>query len=65
MNDKDVKEWLDLSEKDLKAGKYLIDGGFIENAAFYCQQSIEKSLKALFLKKFGKIEKSTRLSFLR
>jgi len=47
-------EWIRKSEKDLEAAKYNLTGGLLEEGAFFLQQSAEKSLKALFIKKTGK-----------
>src|SRR3989344_5106650 len=47
-------EWLKKSEQDFEAAKYNIEGGLIEEGAFFLQQSSEKALKALFIRKSGR-----------
>ncbi len=45
---KRVSEWLKLSKIDLDSAiKLLEDASLTQSSAFHCQQSIEKSLKAL------------------
>jgi len=45
--DEKVKYWIDLSESDLAAAKLLVSNNFLLQAVFYCQQALEKSLKAV------------------
>ena len=46
MDDK-VKYWIDLSESDLTAAKVLVANNMLLQAAFFCHQALEKSLKAV------------------
>jgi HEPN domain-containing protein len=55
--DEGAKSWLGKSKEDLKTAKVLFENGRLEDCALYCQQSIEKSLKALYLKTNGEIPK--------
>ena len=52
-----VKNWIEQSKRDLDTAKYNFEGGKYEFAVFLCQQSIEKALKALSIKKTGKFRK--------
>ena len=47
----EIKNWQDSSKKDFDTAKYLFDGRKYEESAFFCQQAVEKVLKALLLKK--------------
>lgn len=49
----EVKLWVEHSEKDLDTAEYLFEGKRYNEAAFFCQQSVEKALKALLLHKKG------------
>ena len=48
----EYKEWMKKAERDLEAAKSNIKNGFLEEGAFFLQQSAEKALKALFIKKY-------------
>lgn len=50
MNNKTINNWLKLAEYDLKTAKAMFDTKRYLYVAFTCQQSIEKVLKALFIK---------------
>jgi len=43
-----LKEWIDTALIEYKAAKHLLEGSefFLDIAAYHCQRSIEKSLKA-------------------
>ncbi len=62
----DAGNWWKQAEHDLKAAEFNLKGGFLGVAAFYCQQSVEKALKALYLEKrresAGPIHSLTRLA---
>lgn len=60
----DWKDWLATAERDLKAAESLGQAGYYEHGCFWCQQSAEKSLKALLLLKQGKFPKIHSLSAL-
>ena len=53
----EVKRWWDYSESDINTAKYLFKGKKYKDASFYCQQAVEKALKALLLQKSKKIIK--------
>lgn len=53
----EVKKWWKYSESDINTADYLFQGKRYKDASFYCQQAIEKGLKALLLKKGRKIIK--------
>jgi HEPN domain-containing protein len=54
-----VKAWLAKASRDLRVGKALLElrPPFLAEAAFFSQQSIEKSLKAFILSKGRRIKK--------
>ena len=45
-----VKYWLEQSKEDLQSAKALLDARRYTWAAFICQQTLEKSLKAIYVK---------------
>ena len=51
-------EWIKKAERDFDAALYNLKGNFIEEGAFFLQQSAEKALKALFLKKLSRLPKT-------
>ena len=53
----EVKSWIEQSKKDLDTARYNLNGKKYDFAAFLCQQSIEKALKALSIKKTGNFKK--------
>ena len=53
----EVKMWLRKAKQDLDSAKYNFKGKKYDVCAFLCQQSAEKALKALLLKKTGEIRK--------
>jgi HEPN domain-containing protein len=60
----EAKEWLEKAKRDLEAAKYNYEGDLYEVAAFLCQQSSEKALKALYIDGFGELVKTHDLHFL-
>lgn len=58
------KGWMKQAEADLDVAKYNIDGGKVESGVFFLQQSAEKSLKALYIKKFKSLLKTHDLFIL-
>jgi HEPN domain-containing protein len=46
----EYEAWMEKSEEDLDAAKYLLEGKMLGHSAFFCQQTIEKALKALLIK---------------
>ena len=53
----EAERWWKYSESDVKTAKYLFEGKKYKDASFYCQQAVEKALKALLLKRGKKIIK--------
>ena len=61
----EVKKWMEQAKEDHDTAKFNFEGKKYKSAAFWCQQSIEKALKALLIKKtnsFPKIHDLTRLA---
>jgi len=54
MEDKDVQYWIDISEYDLKVAECLLERGYYIYVGFMCHQSIEKMLKAIYVKNNNK-----------
>jgi HEPN domain-containing protein len=50
MSEKVIKNWLALAEYDIKSAKIMLETGRYLYVAFMCQQCIEKTLKAIFVK---------------
>ena len=50
MNEKTLNNWISLAEYDLKTSQAMLDSGRYLYVAFTAQQSIEKLLKAYYLK---------------
>lgn len=48
----EIKNWLEQAKHDLKVAEYNLNGSFLDPAVFYCQQSAEKALKSVYIKKF-------------
>lgn len=55
--EKAVTRWFEQAKDDLGAAQYNFEGKKYKLAAFMCQQSAEKALKAVLLSKTGKIRK--------
>ena len=51
---KSIEYWTGSSDNDFKAAKALFKKGFYPQSLFFCHLSIEKMLKALFMKKTKK-----------
>ncbi len=61
----EVKKWMGQAREDCGTAKFNFEGKKYKSAAFWCQQSVEKALKALLIKKtnnFSKIHDLTRLA---
>lgn len=54
---KEIENWWKQAKDDLDKAKILFDNNKDDGAVFYCQQAIEKAIKALLLKKKGEIIK--------
>jgi len=56
---KRVKEWVKYSKLDLDSALKLLESpDLTQSAAFHCQQSIEKSLKAIIEEKINKVPRT-------
>ena len=53
----EIKEWWGQAQEDLDTSHYLYDGNKFEEAAFFCQQAIEKGLKAIMLTEGERVPK--------
>lgn len=60
----DYKKWLNKANKDLTSASNAIQFSDYELSAFLCQQSVEKALKAMYIKKFNELKKTHDLLFL-
>ncbi len=47
----EYKKWLEHAKRDFSTANYLIDGKRIEDGLFFLQQSVEKALKAILIKR--------------
>lgn len=62
---REIEVWIEQAADDLDGAKYDFDGGKYYQAAFWCQQAVEKALKALFLlEKKGMVPQSHSLIYL-
>lgn len=46
----EVKRWIEIADRDLDTASYLYKGKKYEECAFFCQQAVEKFLKAIMIK---------------
>ena len=53
-----IGEWLKQSYEEFEMARYLFDGGYFKGACLHSQQSVEKAIKALLLKKGWTLEKT-------
>jgi HEPN domain-containing protein/predicted nucleotidyltransferase len=53
-----IGEWLRQSQEEFEMAQYLFEGGYFKGACFHSQQSVEKAIKALLLKKGWVLEKT-------
>lgn len=61
----EIKKWIEQSNSDFDGAEYNFKGGKFYIAAFFCQQAVEKALKALFLKENkGAVPQSHSLIYL-
>ena len=61
----EIKKWMEQAREDYSTAKFNFEGKKYKSAAFWCQQCIEKAMKALLIKKtnnFPKIHDLTRLA---
>ena len=55
--EEEINKWFNKPKDDLEKAKILFNNQKFDGAAFFCQQSIEKGLKTIILKKEKKIIK--------
>lgn len=46
-------DWVEVAGSDLRAARVVLDEGLFQQAVFYCQQSVEKLLKAIWTERHG------------
>jgi hypothetical protein len=51
--DEDIQSWISFADADMAAAEGLHNLGLDANALFHLQQAVEKTLKAVLLKKTG------------
>jgi len=49
----ETREWFEVAESDLKAAHVVLSEDLFQQAVFYCQQAIEKLLKAIWTESQG------------
>jgi HEPN domain-containing protein len=49
----ETREWIRVAEPDSKAARSLLEDGLCQGCVFFCQQSIEKLLKAIWIERHG------------
>ncbi len=62
--EEEIKNWFNQAEKDLSAAEDSFKSRHYEWACFQAQQSVEKALKSLYIKKFNELIKTHDLIFL-
>lgn len=55
--EEESKKWIEKAEEDLDTARYNIKGNKINASLLFLQQSSEKALKAVYIKKFNKLLK--------
>lgn len=60
----ETKKWIEKARKDLETAEFNYGGERYEVAAFFCQQAVEKALKALSIERKGKFRKVHDLKLL-
>ena len=49
----ETAEWVEIAESDFRAARVVLDEELFQQTVFYCQQSIEKLLKAIWTERHG------------
>ena len=49
----ETERWVEIAESDLRAAGVVLNEGLFQQTVFYCQQSIEKLLKAIWTERHG------------
>ncbi len=57
MENLDPNAWIERAKYDLKGAEHSADSEIFDHAVFWCQQAAEKALKAVYIKKTGKLKK--------
>lgn len=57
-------DWLEKAEHDLNTAKINLEQRVYDASAFFCQQAVEKALKALYIEKHSELIKTHDLNFL-
>ena len=57
-------EWLEKAEHDLNTARINLEQKVYDASAFFCQQAVEKALKALHIKEHAELIKTHDLNFL-
>ena len=60
----DIKRWWNTAKRDLNSAVHAFEYMDYSLSAFLCQQSVEKGIKALYIKKFNELKKTHDLVFL-
>ncbi len=47
----ETEKWIEVAERDFGSARSLLKDGFVENAAYFCQQAAEKLLKAMVMER--------------
>ncbi len=62
--EEEIKNWWEQAKRDLESAKHSLNSGDYYVASFLAHQSVEKALKSLYIKKFGKLIKIHDVFFL-
>lgn len=54
---KEISRWIEKAKSDLEKAEILLDNKKYDGAVFYCQQAVEKAIKALILKNKKELKK--------
>ena len=49
----ETRTWVEIAESDLEMASVALEKDFYQHAVFYCQQSIEKLMKAIWTERHG------------
>ena len=61
---KEVENWFEQAEDDFDKAQILFDNKKFDGAVFFCQQAVEKALKAKYIEKYGELIRVHDLVFL-
>lgn len=60
-----IEKWIEFAQDDLRVAEICFNDQVYTISCFHCQQAVEKLLKAVWLKEFGKVPKTHSLERLR